>query len=47
VEEVPYVCVPRAEGESKTATNPLGYVTRGWNYVVAILRLLLRRKRLC
>ena len=39
VVEVPYVCVPRRAGESKTATNPLGYVTRGWNYVVTILRL--------
>jgi len=40
VVEIPYVCVPRQIGESKTATNPLGYVTRGWNYVVTILRLL-------
>jgi len=40
VEEIPYVCLPRETGESKTATSPLGYVTRGWNYVVTILRLL-------
>jgi dolichol-phosphate mannosyltransferase len=39
VEEIPYVCVPREVGESKTATNPLGYITRGWNYVVTIVRL--------
>ncbi|MFC2015766.1 polyprenol monophosphomannose synthase [Chloroflexota bacterium] len=39
VREVPYQCVPRLQGESKTATNPWGYVTRGWNYVVTILRL--------
>jgi dolichol-phosphate mannosyltransferase len=39
VQEIPYVCVPREVGDSKTATNPLGYVTRGWNYVVTILRL--------
>jgi dolichol-phosphate mannosyltransferase len=39
VKEIPYVCVPREVGESKTATNPLGYITRGWNYVVTIVRL--------
>jgi dolichol-phosphate mannosyltransferase len=39
VVETPYVFVPRETGESKTATNPLGYVTRGWNYVVTIVRL--------
>ena len=43
VVEVPYRCVPRETGESKTATNPLGYVTRGWNYVVTIVRLRLTR----
>jgi len=46
VVEVPYVCVPREAGESKTATNPLGYVTRGWNYLVTIWRLQLRRGEL-
>jgi dolichol-phosphate mannosyltransferase len=39
VVEVPYQCAPRETGESKTASNPLGYITRGWNYVVTILRL--------
>lgn len=39
VVEVPYVCVPREAGESKTATNPLGYVRRGWKYVTTVLRL--------
>jgi dolichol-phosphate mannosyltransferase len=42
VVEVPYHCVPRASGESKTATHPVGYIIRGWNYVVTILRLRLR-----
>jgi dolichol-phosphate mannosyltransferase len=42
-QEVPYQCVPRETGESKTATNPLGYLTRGWNYVVTILRLRLTK----
>jgi len=39
VVEIPYHYVPRATGESKTATNPLGYISRGWNYVATILRL--------
>ena len=39
VVETPYVFTPRQSGESKTATNPLGYVMRGWNYVVTIARL--------
>ncbi len=43
VVEVPYHCVPRNSGASKTATNPLGYVTRGWNYVVTIFRLRLEK----
>jgi dolichol-phosphate mannosyltransferase len=37
--EVPYVCVPRGAGESKTATNALGYVKRGWKYVLTVLQL--------
>ncbi len=43
VVEVPYECVPRQTGESKTATNPLGYITRGWKYVTTILRLRLTK----
>lgn len=43
VVEIPYACVPREAGESKTATNPLGYVKRGWNYVVTIGRLRLEK----
>ena len=39
IREVPYQCVPRLEGESKTATNPLGYIRRGWKYVLTVLRL--------
>ena len=39
VREIPYECVPRLQGESKTATNVLGYITRGWNYVMTILQL--------
>lgn len=39
VREVPYQCVPRLQGESKTATNLLGYVRRGWRYVLVVCRL--------
>ena len=39
IREVPYQCVPRLEGESKTATNPLGYIRRGWKYVLTVLKL--------
>jgi dolichol-phosphate mannosyltransferase len=44
VAEVPYHYMPRETGESKTATNSLGYVTRGWNYVMTILTLRLAKK---
>lgn len=39
IREVPYHCVPRLRGESKTATNPWGYIRRGWKYVLTVLRL--------
>ncbi|MGQ9793853.1 MAG: polyprenol monophosphomannose synthase [Anaerolineae bacterium] len=39
VVEVPYVCVPRRAGESKTATHLLGFFKRGWKYIVTVLRL--------
>ena len=39
VVEVPYVCVPRRAGESKTATSLSGFFRRGWKYVVTVLRL--------
>jgi len=39
VREVPYICVPRETGESKTATNLWGYLIRGLNYVKTVSRL--------
>ena len=39
IRELPYLCVPREAGESKTATNVWGYLSRGVNYVITILRL--------
>jgi len=43
VSEVPYVCESRRSGESKTAAHALGYLRRGWKYVVVILHLFLNR----
>jgi dolichol-phosphate mannosyltransferase len=37
--EIPYDCVERHAGESKTATSVMGFFTRGMNYVITILRL--------
>jgi len=39
IRELPYLCVPREAGESKTATNVWGYLSRGVNYVITVLRL--------
>ena len=39
IREIPYVCVPRTAGVSKTATNFWGYLMRGVNYVPTVLRL--------
>lgn len=39
IKEIPYRCVPRRAGESKTAPNLMGYFRRGWKYVLTILRL--------
>ena len=39
IREIPYVCVPRMAGESKTAQNAWGYLKRGVNYVKTLFRL--------
>lgn len=39
VQELPYLCIPREAGESKTATNLWGYLKRGRNYVTTIMHL--------
>lgn len=39
VVEIPYTCVPRHSGESKTATNFWGYIRRGRKYVATVVRL--------
>jgi len=37
--EIPYTCLPRQSGESKTATNLGGYLKRGRKYFMTVLRL--------
>ena len=39
VVEIPYVCVPRAGGESKTGLNLFDYVVKGRNYLATVWRL--------
>jgi dolichol-phosphate mannosyltransferase len=39
IKEVPYICVTRRHGESKTATNIFRYLKRGMGYLYTILRL--------
>jgi dolichol-phosphate mannosyltransferase len=39
VDEVPYACGARFSGESKTGGDVLGYLRRGWKYVVTIVKL--------
>jgi dolichol-phosphate mannosyltransferase len=36
VVEVPYVCVPRTAGESKTGANVMDYLAKGRNYVKTV-----------
>lgn len=42
VVEVPYICMARAGGESKTALSVWGYLRRGVKYLNTVLRLRLR-----
>jgi dolichol-phosphate mannosyltransferase len=39
IRELPYLCIPREAGESKTATDMWGYLSRGVNYVKTVWRL--------
>ena len=43
VQEVPYLCVERQSGQSKTGATMLDYIRRGRNYVATIGRLAWRR----
>jgi dolichol-phosphate mannosyltransferase len=44
VAEVPYECIPRERGESKTATNIFGFFVRGIKYIRCVLRLRFSKK---
>jgi len=37
--EIPYISVNRIHGQSKTATNLLGFITRGKNYIITLIKL--------
>jgi dolichol-phosphate mannosyltransferase len=39
IKEIPYHCLPRRAGESKTATDIWGYIKRGRKYLITIVRL--------
>lgn len=39
LQEIPYVCVPRTAGESKTGVNLWDYLVKGRKYVGTIMRL--------
>lgn len=43
--EVPYVCVPRVSGQSKTGASLADYLRRGRKYLAAVARLGLERLR--
>jgi dolichol-phosphate mannosyltransferase len=46
LQEVPYTCGARRSGESKTGSNPMDYLRRGWKYVTTTLGLAVLRFRL-
>ena len=39
IKEIPYRCLPRRSGESKTATDLWGYLKRGRKYLATIVRV--------
>ena len=41
--EVPYTCIPRTQGETKTADNFFNLLKHGLNYGVAVIKLWLNR----
>ena len=44
MKELPYVCVPRTSGESKTGINLWDYISKGRKYVSTIVMLWFNRK---
>jgi dolichol-phosphate mannosyltransferase len=43
IKEIPYICIPRVEGESKTATNIFGFIKRGRKYLYIIFKIWLKK----
>jgi len=43
IKEIPYICKPRTQGESKTATNIFGFIKRGRKYLYVIFQLWLKK----
>ena len=44
MKELPYICVPRTSGESKTGSNLWDYLSKGRKYVSTIVMLWFNRK---
>ncbi len=40
IKEIPYVCIPRLKGKTKTASNSLVFMAKGSNYVIKIISLI-------
>ncbi|RMF91282.1 MAG: polyprenol monophosphomannose synthase [Methanobacteriota archaeon] len=45
IAEVPYMCVPREKGKSKTALGLADLLKRGWSYGMAVLKLRLSSEK--
>ncbi|MBU2541444.1 MAG: glycosyltransferase [Candidatus Omnitrophica bacterium] len=41
--EIPYYCAPRRSGISKTGSNMMDYISKGWKYILLTLRLKFRK----
>ena len=41
--EIPYISINRIHGQSKTATNLLGFIKRGYKYLYIIITLWLKK----
>lgn len=39
VKEIPYICINRVKGNSKTAISPFGFLQNGWRYIFVICKL--------
>ena len=43
LKEIPYISQNRVHGQSKTATNLIGFINRGWKYLYTIFYLWLKK----